>query len=75
MINLKPCPFCKGTYLGCLMRDNPYDYLHEYVAFIFCHRCGAEGKKAKMKDELDKEMQLRFAAECWNERYMEDAEE
>ena len=71
MKKTKPCPFCKGEFLGCRMTVNRYDYLHRYVAYIFCHNCGAEGKKAKFKSETPVEEQVSLAVDYWNERYIE----
>lgn len=70
--DLKPCPFCGNTFLGCRMRVNPDEYLHKYEAFIFCHMCGAEGKKAKSENEAPEEIQETFAINCWNERYIDE---
>lgn len=75
MQELKPCPFCKSTYLGCRMRVNPDDYLYRYEAFIFCHMCGAEGKKAKYEHEMPEEIQISVAVDCWNERYIDETEQ
>lgn len=65
--DLKPCPFCGNTYLGCRIRVNPDEY-HKYEAFIFCHMCGAEGKKAKSEHEAPEGIQVARAIDCWNDR-------
>ena len=54
------------------MRVNPDEYLHRYEAYIFCHICGAEGKKSKFEHEAPEEIQVDFAIDCWNERYIDE---